>query len=195
MCIDSTLIKKGILEYKTQQGLERIIKMIDTGQKLYCSMGVNIEKSSCSSCGNVAYFANQYCDHIKKGRKGGLTIVSANQMRDMLDNDLMRPEWLKQVVASKYDIDEILKGSSNKGITVRNGEINYKLSFFELSVVGVPAYEQADALEKIASITDMERKDYLRKVIAEVGEDNLFDIYSLLKDDGKIASSCQVGSL
>ena len=193
MRIDTTLLsKRGMIEPKTKQGLDRIIKMIDSGQKIYCSMGCNINFSICSACGNKAKFASDYCDHLTRGRKGALTIVTANQMRDMLDKDLMRPEWLKHVVASHYDIQEILKGSSNKGVAVRNGEINHKLAFFELSVVGTPAFEIADALEKIANLSNDEYKEFLKQERSRLGDNTLVDLYSLLQEDGVISSGCQV---
>lgn len=152
----------------------------------------NVEYSTCSVCGNKARFASDYCDHLKRGRKGSLSIVTANQIRDLLDDNILRPEWLKHIVASQFDVDEILKGSSNKGIAVRNGEINHKLSFFELSHVEIPAYVRADALEKIARKVDGEYEEYLKEVRASLGDDVLVDIYSLLQKDGIISSGCEV---
>ena len=193
MRIDASLLNQNILEPKTQRGLRNIIHSIDTGKKLYCSMGVNICHSTCSACGNIARFSSDYCNHIQKGRKGGLTVVTANSIRDLLDKDLLRPEWLKHVVASKFDIDEILKGSSNKGVAVRNGEINHKLSFFELSVVGTPAYEQADALEKVASQVDGDYLEYLKQQRKILGDNVFIDVYSMMQNEGLIAKSCSIG--
>jgi hypothetical protein len=192
MKIDTTLLGKKILEPEVERALERIIKMIDTGQKLFCSMGTNVEYSICSVCGNKARFASDYCDHMKPIRKGAITVVSANNIRDLLDKDLLRPEWLKHVVVSKRDVDEVLNGISNKGVAVRNGEINHKLSFFELSIVKSPAYEVAKALEKISSQNDMEYKDYLRYVRNMIGDDVLLDIYSLLQEEGIVSKGCEV---
>lgn len=192
MRIDTDLLKSGKLESGTRQRLNEVIRRIDTGQKLYCSMGTNVQFSRCSSCGNKAQFASEYCDHLTKGRKGGLTIVTANQVRDLLNKDYLRPEWLKHVIASKYDIDEVLKGSSNKGIAVRNGEVNYKLSFFELSVVGTPAFIRADALEKIANKVDGDYLEYLKQTRASLGDDVLIDLYQLLSTDGIISTGCEV---
>ncbi|MFA5398665.1 MAG: hypothetical protein WC346_21805 [Methanogenium sp.] len=193
MKIDTSLLhKKSVIEPKTLRGLERLVRMIDSGQRISCSMGTNVQYSTCSTCGNEAKFASDYCDHLTRGRKGALTIVTANQVRDLLDKDKLRPEWLKHVVASQYDIDEILKGSSNKGVAVINGEINHKLSFFELSVVGTPAYEIADALEKIASKVEGDYEQYLKQVRAELGDNVLVDLYSLLQQDGIISTGCEV---
>ena len=192
MRIDTELLKKGDLEFKTQQGLNRLVKMIDTEQKIYCSMGTNVSYSICSSCGNKARFASDYCDHLKRGRKGSLSIVIANQVRDMLDRNILRSEWLKHIVSSKSDINEILNGASNKGVAVRNGEINHKLSFFELSVVGVPAFERADALEKVANKFDGDYEKFLKETRASLGDNTLVDLYSLLQQDGVISSGCEV---
>jgi hypothetical protein len=190
MRIDTDLLKQSFLESKTKSDLQRLIRMIDTGQKVYCSMGVNVEYSKCTSCGNKARFASDYCNHLTKGRKGSLTIVTANQVRDMLDRGDLRQEWLKHVVASKFDIDEILKGSSNKGIAIKNGEMNHKLSFFELSKVGQPAFTRGDALEKVAN-QNVDR-DFLNKIRKAVGDDNIISIYSLLQEEGKISQGCQI---
>jgi hypothetical protein len=192
MRIDTSLLKKSFLEAGTRNRLEKIINAIDNGKKLYCSMGTSVVSSVCSTCGNVAEFASDYCDHLKRGRKGGLTIVTANSIRDMLDKDILRQEWLKHIVASKFDIDEIIKGSSNKGVAVRNQEINNKLSFFELSIVGTPAFERGEALEKVAQQVNGDYEEYLKQLRAQLGDNVLIDIYSLLQNEGKIASSCEV---
>lgn len=194
MRIDTTLRKKSGLEPETASALDRVIRMIDTGQKLYCSMGTNIEKSRCPVCFNEARFASDYCSHLKKGKKGGITIVMANQVRDGLDKDLLRPEWLPYIVVSQYDRDEILKGSSNKGVALRNGELNFKLSFFELSIVPQPAFEQADALEKVANKVDGDYLEYLKQQRKILGDNTLIDLYSLLQEDGIISKTCDIGS-
>lgn len=192
MRIDTELLKTSFLEPKTREGLQKILHKIDSGQKVYCSMGVNVEYSTCTVCGNKARFANQYCDHLKKGRKGALTIVTANQLRDMLTAGSMRQEWLKHILASKHDVQEVLHGSSNKGVAIRNGEINHKLSFFELSGVDLPAFEQADALEKVASLMSADYREYLKSIRAQVGDNALIDLYNLMQTEGIISTGCQV---
>lgn len=192
MRIDTNLVKSATIESKTRHLLERIVRMIDTGQRLTCSMGTNCQYSVCLSCGNEAKFASDYCSCLKN-RKGSLNIVRANEVRDLLDREKVRPEWLKHVCASKADVDEILKGSSNKSVALRNIEANFGLSFFELSVVATPAFDKAIALEKIAKKNDMEREEYLQMLRKEIGDENLLDIYSLLQNDGKISTMCEVG--
>lgn len=191
MRIDTTLVKSGTLNTKTENFLKRITRAIDTGQILTCSMGTNVMESSCSVCGNMARFSSDYCNHLKS-RKGALTVVTANEIRDLLDKEKLRPEWLKHLTASKFDVDEILKGNSNKGIAMRNVEFNYKLSFFELSIVGIPAYPAAKQLEKIARKGDESRKEYLRRITKEFGDDTIIDLYELLQEEGKISSMCMV---
>jgi hypothetical protein len=192
MRIDTKLVKSATVEPKTKHLLERIIRMIDTGQRLSCSMGCNIKKSVCSTCGNTAEFAFQYCEHLKPTRKGGLTIVSANQIRDLLDKDLLRPEWLKHTVASKFDQEEIIKGASNKGIAVRNVEINHECSFFELSVVATPAYPDAIALEKLARKSDESKSDHMKRLASILTNEELLDVYDELKKRELVSSVCQV---
>jgi len=191
MRIDTTLSKNSSLDKKTQQALERIVRMIDTGQTLTCSMGTNVQYSVCSACGNTARFSSDYCDHLTK-RKGALTVVTSNELRDLLIAGTLRPEWLKHIVSSKYDVKDILEGISNRGIPVKNGEINHKLSFFELSIVAVPAYPEALMLEKLARKQDEEHKDYIKRMAAEFGEDAILDLYSYLQSQGKISSMCEV---
>jgi len=191
MRIDTTLMKNSSLDKKTQQALERIVRMIDTGQTLTCSMGTNVQHSVCSACGNTARFSSDYCDHLTK-RKGALTVTTSNELRDLLTAGILRPEWLKHIVSSKYDVKDILGGISNRGIPVKNGEINHKLSFFELSVVAVPAYPEALMLEKLARKQDEEHKEYIKRIASEFGEDAILDLYSYLQQAGKISNQCEV---
>jgi len=191
MRIDTTLPKSGTLNIKTENALKRIIRAIDSGQVLTCSMGTNVAYSTCSVCGNEARFASDYCTHLTK-RKGAFTVVTANEVRDLLTKEKLRPEWLKHLTASMADVDEILKGNSNKSIALKNVEFNHKLSFFELSVVGIPAYAAAKQLEKIARKTDEDRKEYLRRLAKEFGEDTIIDLYEILQEEGRISSMCSV---
>jgi hypothetical protein len=150
MRIDAKLANDGShMNPKARKTAERIVRMIDTGQPLACSMGTNIEYSVCSTCGNTAHFAHQYCSHLKD-RKGSITVVSANDVRDLLDKGTLRPEWLKHVLVAKAEQDEVLKGFSRRAVAVRNFEINHVLSFFELSVVANPAFTRAIQLQRFA---------------------------------------------
>jgi len=194
MRIDTTLVTNSSLDKKTKQTLERIIRMIDTGQTLTCSMGTNVQYSACSACGNIARFSSDYCDHLTK-RKGALTVATSNELRDLLIAGTLRPEWLKHIVSSKYDAKDIIGGISNRGIPVKNGEINHKLSFFELSIVAIPAFPEALMLEKLAKIakqTNGDREAYLEMIRKEVGDENLLDLYSILQKAGKISTMCEV---
>jgi len=109
----------------------------------------NIEYSVCSVCGNVSHFAHQYCDHIKN-RKGAITVIGANQVRDLMDSGALRPEWLQHVLVAKRDREDVLKGYANRSVAMRNVELNHVLSFFELSIVANPAFPRAWQLEKYA---------------------------------------------
>jgi len=191
MRIDTTLAKSSSTDPNVRKAIERITRAIDTGQILTCSMGTNVQYSVCSACGNEARFSSDYCNHLTK-RKGALTIVTSNEIRDMLDAMKLRPEWLKHVLTSAYDIKDILEGISNRSIPIRNGEINHKLSFFELSVVGTPAYTDATMLEKLARKTTESNKEYLTRIANEFGEDAILDLYSILQEQGKISTMCQV---
>jgi hypothetical protein len=192
MRIDTQLVKSAELDKKTKNLLERIVRMIDTGQQLTCSMGANVAYSVCSTCGNEARFANEYCEHLKPMRKGSLTIVPANQIRDLLSKDLLRPEWLTHTIASKHDIHEVLAGMSNKGVAVRNIELNHKVSFFELSVVATPAYPDAIALEKFARKQDESHPNYIKRLAREFSNEDVLMLYTELQDRGLIATACTV---
>jgi len=192
MRIDTTLLsKRSTLKPQVKQALERIVRAIDTGQKLNCSMGTNVAYSVCSACGNKVRFAKDYCNHLKN-RKGGITIVSTNEMRDLMDKDIIRPEWLKHICVSQYDVEELIKGASNKSIAVKNGEINHENSFFELSVVAIPAYAKGVMIEKLARKQSEEYMDYIRRVRAELGNDAILDLYAVLQEEGLISQSCMV---
>jgi hypothetical protein len=190
MAIDTSLLdKKSSLKPQVKQALERIIRAIDTGQKLSCSMGCNVQHSVCSACGTDVRFAKDYCKHLSH-RKGGITIVTANEMRDLMDKDIIRPEWLPHICVIKHDANELIKGASNKAIAVKNGEINHELSFFELSVVAIPAYAKGVQLEKLARQNNEERKDYLRRIAKEFGPDSLVDLYEIMQENGIISNQC-----
>ena len=192
MRIDTNLVKSAQVNSTTKRLLERIVRMIDTGQQITCSMGSNVAFSNCSSCGNRAQFSNEYCNCLKH-RKGALSIVPANQIRDLLDKDVLREEWLKHTIANKFDINEIVNGSSNKSVASRNIELNHKLSFFELSIVGVPAYPDAKMLEKLARKSDETHKEHLRRLTAEFSNEDVLDIYEILQERGLISSQCTIG--
>jgi hypothetical protein len=194
MKIDIGLLKQSSkihLLPEVKAGLERIARAIDTGQKLSCSMGVSVQVSSCTACGNSARFSTDYCTHLKH-RKGAISIVSANEIRDMIDRDQVRPEWLKHLLTSKNDVREVLAGSSNRGIAIRNGEMNHELSFFELSVVAIPAYVKGVALEKIARQQSESRPDYIKRIASQFGPDSVLDIYEYLQEQGLISTQCKV---
>ena len=191
MRIDTQLVRSAKLNTKTRHILGRIVRMIDTGQKLTCSMGANVAYSDCSTCGNRAKFAHEYCDCLSK-RKGAITVVGANSIRDLLDKERLRPEWLKHTVASLNDVQEILKGISNKGVAVRNNEINHEASFFELSVVGTPAYAAAEMLEKLARKQTEDKKEYIKRIAKELGNDGVLELYSFLQEEGLISTQCSV---
>jgi len=192
MRIDTNLVKSATIEPKTRALLERIVRMIDTGQRLTCSMGANVKESRCSVCGNLAQFSYQYCEHLKPTRKGGLSIVSANQVRDLLDKDYLRPEWLKHLIASSYDVQEILKGASNKGVAARNIEINHGVSFFELSVVATPAYPDAIALEKLARQQNESSSEWIKRLSSVLTNNEALDLYAELQKRGLISNLCSI---
>lgn len=191
MRLDLTRINDLEVNPDVRRKLAQLIKDIDSGKTLTCSMGTNCAKSVCSVCGNEAVYAVDYCNHLKS-RKGSLHVVSANEIRDLLDRESLRAEWLKHIVASSFDVDEILKGISNKGIAVRAGEINQGLSFFELSVVKTPAYIEASALENLSKVASQDRQQYLYDLRKKIGDENILDLYELLKADGLVSSLCSV---
>jgi hypothetical protein len=194
MRIDVGLLKESSkikLLPEVKAGLERIARAIETGQKIACSMGTNVQYSSCTACGNSARFASDYCNHLKH-RKGAISIVTANEIRDMLDREQLRAEWLKHLLTNKNDVREVIAGISNRGMAIRNGEMNHELSFFELSVVAIPAYAKGIMLQKVARQQSESRHDYIKRIASEFGQDSILDIYEYLQEEGLISSQCRV---
>jgi hypothetical protein len=152
----------------------------------------NVNYSTCSVCNTKARYSSDYCTHMKQGNKGRLTSVSANQIRDLLDSEHLRPEWLPHILSSQRDIQEVLNGTSSRYVIARNLEINHELSFFELSVVASPAFKDAIVLEKYARQQDEGRDEYLRRLYKELGRDNVLDMYDMLIKDGDISSACSL---
>lgn len=192
MRIDTQLVKSAQVDEKVQHLLDRIVRMVDTGQMLTCSMGTNCEYSICSVCGNKARFASEYCEHLDPQKKGFMTLVQANHVRDLLDKELLRPEWLPHICVSSMDGREILRGQSNKTVPLRNAEINRKLSFFELSIVATPAFTDARMLEKLARRSDEGMDEYFERLYKEIGHNNVVDLFGYLKKQGVVASTCDV---
>lgn len=128
-----------------------VARMIDTDTEVGCSMGTNIDYSDCSVCGNRARFEYEYCNHVAYS-KGATVLIPANQIRNLLKEGKLRPEWIKWVLHREADQKEVLKGNTSRMVTATVFEINFGLSFFELSVVANPAYIRGYKLEKIASL-------------------------------------------
>ena len=195
MRIDTRLVESAQsssqLNSKTKAVLSRLIRMIDTGQKLACSMGANIDYSVCSVCGNKARFANEYCEHIAH-KRGTYVMTPSNQLRDLLTAGTLRPEWIPHLVTSRYDADNLINGQSNKIVLTKAVELNFGPQFFELSVVAFPAFSRAWQLEKLARKQTEDRKEYLKRIASELGDDDLLDLYSLLQERGLISTQCAV---
>ena len=147
-----------------------IARMVDTGNEVGCSMGTNILYSTCSVCGNEAKTEDLYCNHIAFS-KGNTILVPANQIRNLLKEGKLRPEWLQWVLKRGADQKEVLHGKTSRMVTATVFEINYGLSFFELSVVANPAYTRGYKLEKIASMLKEGFQQLLPLV--KVGEDEV----------------------
>jgi len=147
-----------------------IARMVETDSSVGCSMGTNIIYSTCSVCGNEARFESEYCGHIAFS-KGNTILVPANQIRNLLKEGKLRPEWLKWVLKREADQKEVLHGKISRMVTATVFEINYGLSFFELSVVANPAYIRGYKLEKIASLLKEGFQQLLPFV--KVGEDEV----------------------
>lgn len=126
-----------------------IARMVETDSPVGCSMGTNIDYSECSVCGNRAYYEHQYCNHIKYS-KGSRVFVNASQIHDLLKKGVLRVEWLPYIVARKSD-NEAVAANERRMVYANVFEINYGLSFFELSVVANPAFHRGYKLEKVAS--------------------------------------------
>lgn len=126
-----------------------IARQVDLGEKIGVSMGTSIEFSRCSVCNNKAYFEKDYCTHIANGKLRHHA-VSGHEMQNRLKEGSLKPEWLRHLVSSPSEIKTILTGEK-RSVYVRAVELNAGLSFYELSVVGNPAYNKGYALEKVAS--------------------------------------------
>jgi len=128
-----------------------VARMLETGSPTGCSMGTNIDYSECSVCGNRAYVEENYCPHIKFS-KGQYVLVPAQQISNLVKSGSLKPEWLPWILQRSSDIKAV-KTASRKMVYAKAFELNYGLSFFELSVVANPAYSRGYKLEKIASLS------------------------------------------
>jgi len=126
-----------------------VARMVDSDSPVGCSMGTNIDYSECSVCGNRAHYEHEYCGHIKYS-KGNRVFIPASNLYDLMTQGVIRLEWLPWIVAREEDRNAVIK-NSRKMVYANIFEINYGLSFFELSVVANPAFSRGYKLEKIAS--------------------------------------------
>lgn len=101
-----------------------------------------------------SYIANgvacHNCNHIKYS-KGSRVFVPASQLHDLLKKGALRVEWLPYILSRKSD-HESVANNDRRMVYANVFEVNYGLSFFELSVVANPAFHRGYKLEKIASI-------------------------------------------
>ena len=110
------------------------------------------------------------CNHVAYS-KGSTVLVPANQIRNLLKEGKLRPEWIKWVLKREADQREVLSGKTSRMVTATVFEINYGLSFFELSVVANPAYIRGYKLEKIASMLKQGFQELLPLVKVAEGEE------------------------
>jgi hypothetical protein len=125
-----------------------LLRMLDQDYPVGCSMGVNVSYSTCSVCGNRARTEKDYCPDVAYSKRGS-KLIGANQIRDLLDKNILEPEWIKHILPREGDRKDIFSGVSNRMVLARVFEINHELNFFELSLVANPAYPKGWKLEKI----------------------------------------------
>ena len=97
-----------------------LARKVETGMVRYGSMGTAVEKSICSTCGNVATTPDKYCDHVKQRSCHGEINVGLNPIEYSLVVQPAEPQAiLLKCIASlqnyksefkKYvsDVDEML---------------------------------------------------------------------------------------
>ena len=144
-----------------------VARMIETDAATGCSMGTNIDYSECSVCGNRAYFESQYCGHIKHS-KGSRVFVEASKLNDLVKKGTLKPEWMQWILTREND-RKAVANNSRRMVHASVFEINYGLSFFELSVVANPAYNRGYKLEKIAA-TKLGDRQLIPMIITAKGE-------------------------
>ena len=130
----------------------KIARMFETDSPVGCSMGTNIDYSECTICGNRAYTEENYCPHIKFS-KGQNVLVPAKQISELVKNGTIKKEWLPFILHRAQDLKAIADGT-RRMVYAKAFEVNYGLSFFELSIVANPAFHRGYKLEKIASMPD-----------------------------------------
>ena len=128
----------------------KIARMVETDSSQGCSMGTNIDYSECTVCGNRAYTEEKYCPHIRYS-KGQYVLVPAQQLADLVKKGSLRPEWLPWILQRPEDVKAV-KTASRKMVYARAFELNYGLSFFDLSLVANPAFTRGYKLEKVAAM-------------------------------------------
>ena len=153
----------------------------------YTGMVFNLKTNSGTYVANNVSVHN--CDHIKD-RKGSISVISANQVRDLLDKEILRPEWLKHLMISKMEQQDVLKGYSSRNVAMRNVEINHELSFFELSVVANPAFGRAIQLEKFAMQNG--GKSSMQIEWEKVSDDDMLRFTAEAQARGLISTECQM---
>jgi len=129
----------------------KIARMLETDSPVGCSMGTNIDYSECTICGNRAYVEENYCPHIRFS-KGQNVLIPASQIFELIKKGTIKKEWLPFILHRAQDIKAVAS-NARKMVYAKAFEVNYGLSFFELSVVANPAYSRGYKLEKIASIS------------------------------------------
>ena len=171
----------------------KIARMLETDSSVGCSMGTNIDYSECSICGNRAYVEENYCPHIRFS-KGQHVLVPASQIHALLKKGTLKPEWLPFMLHRSQDIKAVAS-NTRKMVYAKAFEVNYGLSFFELSIVANPAYSRGYKLEKIASMKKPAFHQLLPFIYSAESQpiEVVFDVSEGFYDDVLKAFANQIG--
>ena len=146
----------------------KIARMLETESPVGCSMGTNIDYSECTICGNRAYVEENYCPHIKFS-KGQNVLVPAGQISELIKKGTIKTEWLPFILYRAQDLKAVAS-DVRRMVYAKAFEVNYGLSFFELSVVANPAFHRGYKLEKIASTSKKSFQQLLPLIYSAEGQ-------------------------
>jgi len=117
-----------------------LARQVSTGILDACSMGCSVESSTCSICGHVIYSDQERkCHHMSKG---------------------LLKEYTTEIDLPEY---KIVKGQRIKAFAINRG-----LNFTELSVVNVPAWDNAKIVQVIAKLRERIAQDPTAAVVQDL---------------------------
>jgi hypothetical protein len=126
-----------------------LARKVETGIVRYGSMGTAVEKSVCSTCGNMAKVATDYCEHVSMRTAHGEINVGLNPIEYSLVVTPAEPEAvLLKCIASLKKYENEFEHAGVKNVDAVLGKLNVKQAEHLESIMKTACGDQGCSLDK-----------------------------------------------